>query len=75
MGVAQRGNPFEQYALGQKYLIGDRVPQDHVEAYKWHNLVGAFGYQRASEARKLARQKLVASKEAAGKFKEVLGKK
>ena len=32
MGVAQQANPFEQYALGQKYLIGDGVPQDFVAA-------------------------------------------
>ena len=30
---------------------GRGVAQDYVEAYKWYNLVGAFGYQRAVEAR------------------------
>lgn len=69
-----------------------------MEAYKWYNLVGAFGHQRAIEARdkvirlmspwqitegqkraseayKLVRLKLAASKEATDKLKEVLGKK
>ena len=41
--AADQGNPLAQVKLGIMYEIGEGVPQDFVQAHKWHNLGGANG--------------------------------
>ena len=40
---AEQGDPSEQYRLGLRYDSGDGVPQDPVEAVKWHRLAAEQG--------------------------------
>jgi len=39
---ANRGHAASQHELGMMYLLGQGVPQDFVEAYKWFNLAAAY---------------------------------
>ena len=49
--AADQAHLDSQFRLGSCHELGRGVAQDYVEAYKWYNLVGAFGHQRAVEAR------------------------
>ena len=40
-----------QYVLGVQYALGEGVPKDDVEAYKWLNLSAASGFKGASASR------------------------
>jgi len=45
--LAQEGDQFAQWNLGNYYLRGDGVEQDFKEAFKWYSLSAKQGHQRA----------------------------
>jgi len=44
---AEKGDPFAQVSLGDKYQAGEGVPQNYVEAVKWFQEASDRGYFRA----------------------------
>ena len=42
--LAEQGNLFAQYDLGQMYRYGDGVPQNYKEAAKWYRLAAEQGH-------------------------------
>lgn len=44
MRLAEQGQDFAQYNLGEKYYNGDGVPQDLAEAAKWYRLAADQGH-------------------------------
>jgi S1-C subfamily serine protease len=48
--AAEQGYADSQYHLGGLYFLGDGVPKDYVEAYKWLDLASAQGNDKAKEA-------------------------
>ena len=51
--LEQRGNPNSQYAHGEKYELGDRVPQDYAKAAMWFKRAVNQGHAQAKEKMKL----------------------
>ncbi len=47
--LAEQGNASAQNNLGVMYAIGNGLPPDYVEAYKWANLAAAQGNKVAEE--------------------------
>jgi len=47
--LAEQGNASAQNNLGVMYAIGNGLPLDYVEAYKWANLAAAQGNKVAEE--------------------------
>ena len=37
--LAEQGHAYAQCSLGDRYLNGAEVPEDHVEAYAWNSEV------------------------------------
>lgn len=44
---AEKGDPFAQVSVGDKYQTGKGVPQNYVEAVKWFQKAADRGYFRA----------------------------
>lgn len=44
---AEQGDAAAQYELGLGYKLGERVPQDAVEAARWYRLAAEQGYASA----------------------------
>ena len=42
--LAQAGDASAQYDLGQKYELGESVPQDYEEAMRWYRLAAEQGH-------------------------------
>ena len=61
---AEAGVAAAQYNLGNMYETGEGVPQDHVQAHMWYNLVAARNTgelrEQAVEARDLIADELTA---------------
>ncbi len=47
--AAEQGSANHQALLGLLYLVGEEVPQDHVQAQFWLNLAAAQGHAEAAE--------------------------
>ena len=45
--LAKEGNANAQVSLGQMYVLGLGVPQDHAQAVKWYTLAAEQGHARA----------------------------
>jgi hypothetical protein len=45
--LAQEGDQFAQWNIGNFYLRGDGVEQDYKEAFKWYSLSAKQGHKRA----------------------------
>ena len=41
--AAEQGNAKAQYAIGQMYRFGKRVPQDYEYAFKWYRMAAEQG--------------------------------
>ena len=46
-----RGYADGQYNLGVMYYLGQGVPKDYVQAYKWFDLAAGMGISDAKKAR------------------------
>lgn len=56
--LAQRGDAGAQYKLGVLYANGRGAPQDFVEAYKWLNIAGAAGDEKAVAGREAVTRRM-----------------
>jgi len=56
--AADQGDANAQLALGARYHLGQGVPKDYVEAYKWLNLSAAQGTKNAAEIREIIAEDL-----------------
>jgi TPR repeat protein len=45
--LAEQGDAYAQYNLGNMYMKGEGVPQDYAEAVKWYRLAAKQGYSSA----------------------------
>jgi TPR repeat protein len=54
--LAEQGDDWAQYSLGQMYRLGDGVLQDYVLSHMWYNISGANGYAASSDSRDLVVQ-------------------
>ncbi len=55
--LADQGDKYAMYRLGEMYRDGDGVPRDYASAHMWFNLAAQSGYRYASTARdELARK-------------------
>ena len=48
--AAERGSPSAQYILGRRYLDGESVPKDEMEARRWLEKSAAQGNSDAQAA-------------------------
>jgi TPR repeat protein len=55
--LADQGDKYARFRLGEMYRDGEGVPRDYASAQMWFNLAANFGYRYASTARdELARK-------------------
>ena len=47
--LAEQGHAYAQCSLGDRYLNGAEVPEDHVEAYAWYSVAAENGEEDAKE--------------------------
>lgn len=59
--LAKQGNTAAQYKLGVMYANGRGTSRDYIEAYKWLNIAGAVGNERAIEGRDAVARRMTPS--------------
>ena len=64
--AADQGNSQGQLSLGHRYLHGEGVPTNYVEAYKWFALSAAQGNVFASTPRDFVLEKMTPAQIAEG---------
>jgi len=47
LALAEQGDAFDQYDLGEMYRKGEGVPQDYKAAVKWYSLAAEQGNVKA----------------------------
>jgi TPR repeat protein len=58
--LAEQGDKYARYRLGQMYRDGDGVPRDYTSSHMWFNLAAEAGYPYASIARDELARKMTA---------------
>jgi TPR repeat protein len=71
--AAEQGNVIAQYNLGASYRLGEGVPENDIEAYKWFSVAAAHGWkgcaeQRDSLAQSMSREEVVEGQRRAAAF-------
>ena len=56
--LAEEGNANAQFKLGVMYANGRGTARDYIEAYKWLNIAGALGNERAIEGREAVARRM-----------------
>ena len=56
--LAEQGHAYAQCSLGDRYLNGAEVPEDHVEAYAWYSVAATNGDEVAKEGLPLVKAEL-----------------
>ena len=56
--AARQGFDLSQYKLGVMYANGEGVPRNDVLSFMWFNLAAAQGHERASENKKILRERM-----------------
>jgi uncharacterized protein len=59
--AANQGNANSQVVLGAMYFLGQGVPKDSVNAYKWLSLAAARGAKNAEDMRNTVAAKMTST--------------